>query len=380
MEEDNEIILLEYYKILKNRKMLIWLTILAFFTCSLIISFLLPKKYTSTASILPPQQESSFGAGIMSQLPVGLGSFAGGVLGTKSPSDLWVGILKSRNLRDALIDRFDLIHVLEKKTPDDARAAFDKMIKVTKSKEDIISISVEDNDPKRAAAIANAFIEELERINKGIVMTSGKRTRVFVEERLNEAKDGLTIAENNMRSFQEKNRAVKLDDQSKAIIEALGTVKGQLIAKELELKMLLSYATPNNPYAEILKTQVDDLKGKLRELEDGKGTPGNPASRDIFIPTSEIPGLMIQYARLLRDAKVQQTLYELLTQQYEMSRIQEAKDTPTVQVLDIAKAPEKKSKPNRTIIVLLSTITAVFFGIFMAIFLEYIEGNKESMT
>lgn len=380
MEENNEIILLDYFKILIKRKLLIGLIILASFTGSLIISSLLPKRYSSTASILPPQQESSIGAGIMSQLPGGLGSLAGGVLGAKSPSDLWVGILKSRNLRDALITRFDLENVLGKKTLEDTRAAFDKMIIVSKSKEEIISISVEDKDPKRAAAIANAFIEELERINKGIVMTSGKRTRVFVEERLNEAKGGLTNAENNMRSFQEKNRAVKLDDQSKAIIEALGTVKGQLIAKELELKVLLSYATPNNPYAEILKTQVEDLKGKLRELEDGKGTPGNPASRDIFIPTSEIPGLMIQYARLLRDAKVQQTLYELLTQQYEMSRIQEAKDTPTVQVLDIAKVPQKKSKPNRTIIVLLSTITSVFFGVFLAILLEYIRENKEIMA
>ena len=176
-----------------------------------------------------------------------------------------------------------------------------------------------------------------------------------------------------MKAFQEGNRAVKLDDQSRAIIEAIGIVKGQLMAKEVELQTMLSYATPINPQAEILKTQVEELTEKLRELGEGKKSPGNPSSQDIFIPTAKIPDLALQYARLLREAKVQQTLYELLTQQYEMARIQEAKDTPTVQVLDEAKVPELKSKPSKRQIVMLSTITAGFFAIFLAFFLEYVE-------
>jgi len=197
--------------------------------------------------------------------------------------------------------------------------------------------------------------------------------RVFIEKRLNEAKIELTKAEEAIKAFQEGNRAVKLDDQSRAILEAIGTVKGQLMAKEVELQAMLSYATPNNPQAEILKTQVEELTEKLRELGEGKKKLGNPSSQDIFIPTAKIPDLALRYARLLREAKVQQTLYELLTQQYEMARIQEAKDTPTVQVLDEAKVPELKSKPSKRQIVMLSAITAGFFAIFLAFFLEYVE-------
>ena len=139
---------------------------------------------------------------------------------------------------------------------------------------------------------------------------------------------------------------------------------------------LLSYATPNNPQAEILSTQVKELRRGCGSLKKEKINPDNPSQKDIFIPTAKIPNLSLQYVRLLRDAKVQQTLYELLTQQYEMARIQEAKDTPTVQVLDEAKVPEKKIKPRKRQIVMLSTITAAFFGVFIAFFMEYINRVK----
>src|SRR3990170_5612514 len=201
--------------------------------------------------------------------------------------------------------------------------------------------------------------------------------RVFVEDRLKEAKVELTKAEETIKGFQERNRAIKLDDQSRAVIEAMGTVKGQLMAKEVELQTLLSYATPNNPQAEILSTQVRELRERLRELEEGKTNPDNSSQKDLFIPTAKIPNLSLQYVRLLRDAKVQQTLYELLTQQYEMARIQEAKDTPTVQVLDEAKVPERKIKPRKRQIVMLAIVTAIFGGIFVSFFMEYIEKARK---
>ena len=242
-----------------------------------------------------------------------------------------------------------------------------------KVQEGIITLSKKDEDPNMAAALANAFVEELDKVNKGIVTTSGRRMRVFVEERLTGVKVELTRSEEAIKAFQERNKAVKIDDQSKAIYEAIGAINGQLMAKEVELQTLLSYATPNNPQAGLLKTQVDELKEKLRELEEGKGSLDNQSPKNIYIPTARIPDLSLQYVRLIRDAKVQQTLYELLTQQYEMSRIQEAKDTPTVQVLDSAKVPEMQSKPNKRQIVMLATITAGFFAIFAAFFMEYIE-------
>lgn len=370
---EDEINLLDYWRVLVNHKGLIGLIVTVAIVTSIIYSLLLPKIYAAKTSILPPQQEGSSSLGIISQLPSGLGGLAGGFLGAKSPADLWVGILKSQTVMDAIVNRFDLMKSFETKTLEDARKSLTGMVKITKSKEDIISITVEDKDPNRAAALASAFVEELDKVNKNIVMTSGGRMRAFVEKRLKEAKDELTRKEEELKEFQEKNRAVKLDDQSKAIIVAIGAVKGQLMAKEVELQTFLSYATPNNPQAEILKTQTEELKERLRELEEGKRIPDNPSPKDIFIPASKIPDLALQYARLLRDGKVQGTLYEFLTQQYEMARIQEAKDSPTVQVLDVAKVPEKRIKPKRRQIVLLSTFTAAFLAIFLVFFLEYIE-------
>lgn len=372
---EDEINLLDYWKVLVKRKLLIGVIVGSAIVCSIIYSLILPEIYASTASIFPPQQEGSM-SGIASQLSGGLGALAGGVLGVTTPVDQWLAILKSEAIKDAVIQRFDLIKALKAKTRGDAINTLNGMINIQKSKEGIISVTVEDKDPQRAATLANAIIEELDRINKGIVTTSGRRIRLFVEGRLIEAKDELTKSENAIKGFQEKNGAVKLDDQSTAIIAAIGTLKGQLMAKEVELQTLLSYATTNNPQSEILRTEVNGLKDRLRELEEGKKIPDNPSSKGIFIPTARIPDLALQYARLLRDVKVQQTLFELLTQQYEMARIQEAKDTPTVQVLDIAKVPESRVKPKRRQIVMLSTIMAIFSGIFIAFFMEYIEKQK----
>jgi capsule polysaccharide export protein KpsE/RkpR len=262
-------------------------------------------------------------------------------------------------------------------TLDGVRARLSKRVKIKKSKEEIIFIKVEDKDPERAAEIANAFVEELDRINKGVVMTSGKSMRVFVEERLKDAKVELASSEEALRMFQENNRAFKLDEQSKAMIETMATIQGQLMAKELELETLFSYATDNHPQAGILKTQIRDLKETLKELGDGK-EGGYLASKDIFIPAARIPDMALRYARYLRDVKVQLTLYELLAEQYEMARILEAKDSPTVQVLDVAEAAVNKSRPRRGLIVLSSTFGALIFAFFLSLLMESVTSVQEA--
>lgn len=369
--------LLDYWEVLVRRRRLAGLIVGATFIISVIVSLLLPRIFASTASILPPQHEDSLGRGLASLAAGAIGGSAIGLLGAESPSDLWVGILKSRNAGDAVISRFNLKDHYGVESMEDARKVLGDNLRVSKTKEGIISITVEDKDPGVAARLAAAFVEELDRINKSIVMTAGKRMRVFVEKRLMDARNALGEAEDAVRAFQEKNRAVKLSDQSRSIIGAIGSVKGQLMAKEVELKTLLSYATPNNPKVGIIRTQIEGLKERLQELEYGGLDGAKTRRKDFFIPTARMPGLSLQYARLLRDVKVQETLEEFLTRQYEMARIQEAKDSPTVQVLDRARVPEKKAKPRRTIIVMLSTITAAFFAVFMCFFMDYIEDMKE---
>jgi uncharacterized protein involved in exopolysaccharide biosynthesis len=376
--QEDEINLFDYWQILVKRKRLIFRIVASAFVIAIVVSLLLPKIYAATTSILPPQKDGMgalMGASL-GQLPMDGMGLAGSLLGMQTPADLWVGILKSNSVMDAIIDRFGLKALYEKKTREETREVLKNNIKILKGKEGIISVTVEDKDPKRAAAMANAFVTELDKINKKNGMSSGRRTRMFVEKRLAEAKVELSRAEEVVKGFLEKNKAVKLDAQSEAIIGAIGEVKGALMAKEVELQTLLSFATPNHPQAEILHAEVDGLKERMRELSEGSGTVDNPASDDIFIPTAKMPNLGLQYVRLLRKVKIQETLHTLLTQQYEMARIQEAKDSPTVQILDIGKIPEKKVKPKRGLIVILSTFTAIFFSVFTAFFMESLEKSK----
>ena len=363
---DDDIDLREYWKALAARKRLVGLVVGVCFSASVVVSLLLPKTYASTASVLPPQDDSTLAPTLLSQLPSSLTGIASGLLGTSSTSDTWVGILGSQTVRDEIIRRFNLREVYGDDYIEDVRTDLGKAVTIDETKEGIVTVTVEDRDPKRAADMANAFIEELDRVNKKVATTSGGRIRVFVKRRLEETEKDLAGAEEEIKAFQEKNGAVRLDDQSKAIIDTIGAVKGQLMAKEVELQTLLSYATPNNPNVQVLSASVSELKGQLRDLEQGKRVKG----KSIFIPTDKFPDLTLQYARLLRDAKVQETLFELLTQQYEMARIQEAKDSPTVQVLDTAKPAEKKARPKRTLIVAVSTLLSLILAAGAALFIE----------
>jgi uncharacterized protein involved in exopolysaccharide biosynthesis len=380
MDQEETIDLFEYWQVLVRRKRFIARFVGMAFLGSLLVSLLLPKVYVARIAILPPQPDMlgmSFGA----QSAGGsggsaLGGLAGGLLGLKTPSDLWSGILKSRTVMDAIIDRFQLKTVFDVQTIYAARKTLTSRVTLLKGKEDIISIEVEDKDPKRAAAMATAFIEELDKFNKRQVMTSGGRMRAFVEKRLVETSQALIRAEDALQLFQETNKAVKLEAQSKTIIDAIGSIRGELMAKEVELQTMLSYATPNHPEAGILRTEAEELKQRLVELSEGKKS-SRSTPKDIFIPTRNIPALGVQYARLLRDEKTQETLHTLLTQQFEMARIQEARDGPTVQVLDVATVPERAEKPNRVLIVSLTTGTAVFLAVLLALFLDFMGKSKE---
>lgn len=375
MNNDYEINLLDCWRVLVKRRLMIGILIGGTIVTSLLVTLFLPKWYATTTQILPPQSEG--GLDMISRLPSEISGLTGGFLGVKSTGDLWVGILNSQRILDSVIERFGLRERYGVSTIEDARMGLKRVVRIDKAKKgEIISITVEEKDPKMAADIANAFVEELDRVNRSLAMTAGQRTRTFVETRLREAKEALNRTEEEVRSFQDRNGAVKLDDQSKAIIQAIGAVKGQLMAKEVELQTFLSFATLNNPQAELLKSEIEGLRERLNELEEGKNPSGGPSPKDIFIPTTRIPSLSLQYVRLLREAKIQETLYGLLTQQYEMARIQEAKDSPTIQALDIAKVPEKRSWPKRGVIVLLSMVSAIPLSILTAFLLEYLERIK----
>lgn len=359
--------LLGYWKVLKKYRYLSWIVVLCFFFGSVIISLILPPAFESSVIIMPPKQESG---SFLSKdfLPFDLGSLGKGKFGGPS-SDLWIGILKSQPLNDAIITRFKIKEVYNQPTLEDARDLLSEKVKINKSKkDDLITVTVENKDPKIAAAMANAYVEELDNMNKKSLMTSGKRMRIFVENRLKEAKEQLVIMEEALRSFQKNSGAIKLDDQSKTIMDAAGEIKKQLMMKEVELETLLSYATPQNPQVEILNAEIKGLKNKMSELETGKEIPNN-----LFIPTSRISDVAVDYGRLLRDTKIQENLVQFLIQQYETAKIQEAKDTPTVEVLEWANVPERKSKPHKRKIVLGATFIGTIFALGLPFILEFLK-------
>jgi uncharacterized protein involved in exopolysaccharide biosynthesis len=349
-----------FFVLLKNKKGIALIVGIGFIV-SVIYSLLAPPIYESTVTLFPPQIElSPFSMdAAMQQAGGGLT----GLLNKTSVSTLWVGILNSRTVSEQIVGQFDLMSAYESETAEDAIKSLSKRIQIKASKDEMVSVTVSDTDPERAAKIANAFVQKLDRVNQGRVVSSAGRMRLFVEQRLSEEKVALEKAEDTVRIFQEKNGAVQLDAQSEALVGALGEAQGQLMAKEVELQTLLSYASRHNPAVDLLKAQIAELKMNLKKLETGRE---NASSRSVLIPSDKIPSLALQFRRLLRDAKVRDTLYNLLTEQYERARIQEAKDTPTVQILDPAKVATRRSKPKRTLIVILSTFASGIVAVFWA--------------
>ena len=340
-----------------------------------VTSFILPNWYTATARILPPQQQSS-SAAMLSQLG-GLAGIAGASLGIKNPTDLYIGMLKSRTVADAIIQRFDLMKLYDEDTLYDTRKELDKNLTITSSnRESIITVEVEDKDPQRAAAMANAYVEELNKLTKTVAVTEAAQRRVFFEQQLASAKEHLADAEVVLKRTQESTGLIKLDDQGKAIIENVARLHAQLVVKEVQLTAMRSFATNMNPDFVRVQQEVAGLRDQLARVEKERASKeGN-----IFVPTGKVPEAGLEYLRKLRDVKYYETIFELIAKQYELAKIDEAKEGSIVQVVDQAVEPDKKSRPRRLLIVSLTVLISLFLGIAAAFgkeLLERVRGDSD---
>jgi uncharacterized protein involved in exopolysaccharide biosynthesis len=371
--QEDEINVLEYLKVIFKYKLMIFIIVTITCIVSIFYARSLPNIFTATTTILPPHKEG--GGGMFESKLGSLGALLG--MGQSGgTTELWIGLMKNDIVTDAVIKRLDFMNLYKIKLLSDAEGMLRRRIVVpTPEKDGIIKISIDDTDPKMAALLANTFVEELDKCNKQLNITSSRRTRIFLEGRLKDAKKELDQAEESVKYFEENNKAINLAAQSMSAVQRVGGLSLKYMEKEAELQTLLSYTTENNPQAQILMSQISGLKQQMKELQKGG------KDKDLYdIPTSVIPDLKLQYLRLLRISKVQESVYELLTGQYEAARIQEAKDTPTVQVLTEARVPERKSKPNRTMIVLVGTFSAFIFAVFLAFLLAYLKRDKDSHT
>ncbi len=381
---EDEINLIDYFMVLLKHKRMIFFIVALAIILSVVVSLLLPKMYTATARVLPPKEPDSGLSTLLTQSGGPLGSLAGSFMQGKTTSDLYVGMLKSRTVADVLIKEFNLKELYKKKYLEDVYKHLAKRINIRVSRKDqIISVSVEDKDPKRAADMANTYLEALDRINRTVNITEGQRKRIFLETRLKEAKNDLSRAEIELKEFQEKYKLVSIEEQAKVAIEGAAKIKGEIIVAQTELEVLKQFGTGRQNEAIMLQSKIVALQNQLAKIESG-----NPemnvlkehgmveGESNFYIPFNELPALGMQLGRLIREAKIQEKVFELVTSQYEMAQIEEAKDVNTIQVLDRAVPPDKKSSPKRSLIVILSTVVALFLSIFLAFFVEYFQRLK----
>lgn len=375
--------LVDYLEVIIKWRKFILRNVFVVAIATAIISLLLTWKFTATATILPPNPEQEAMLGMISaSIPGGLASLAGigGVLpGVSTPSDLFAAIMKSGRVKNKIIKVYDLKKEFKAKTNADASKALDEITRIEVTPEGIVSVSVTYKNKYLAADIANSYIEELDKFNTETAMTTGKKYRMFIEERLKDNIDSLSYAEEALRTYQEKHRTVALDIEIESAIAAIAELKSQIILLEVKRGALTSSSQRNNPYLYTINSELRELKKQLKKIEIGsKEKNEDEFGVGFSIPFSELPEVSLEYARLFRDVKIQEVIYELLTQQYEQAKIMELKDTPTVQVLDSASPPEKRSFPKRALLVVIAVFCSLIISSFYAIVVHNIQSGAIS--
>ena len=340
----------------RQRKIMVVVPILTMIA-ALVAAVLMKPFFVSTAVILPPQQATSAASMMLSQLG-GLSAAAGGLAGLKNPNDIYIGMLQSRSISDQLITQFKLQERYDVPTMDDARRALLNNTVFMSGKDGMIRIAVEDNDPRFAAQLANAYVEQLVRLTRTLAVTEAARRRLYFEGQLKTVKNQLADAEVNMRKMQETTGMLQLDAQVKSIIANEAQLQGMIAAKEVQLGAMRSFATANNPAYVRLQEEIRGLNAQLGKLKKGQES----SQSDAMIATRKIPEVGVEYIRSLRDVKYYETMFEMMAKQYELAKIDESKDSSAIQVLDAAVVPEKKAGPQRALLLL----GGLFGGIILA--------------
>lgn len=369
---EDSIDLLDLALVLAARKRFIFFTSLIATVLTAILVLVIPQTFTATATMLPPQQESS-GSALLGQLG-GLASLASGgggggaasMLGLKNPADLYIGLLESESVMDAIIRRFDLMRIYKSKKLSDARKKLKSNTKILSEKSSLISIAVEDHDPERAAAMANAYIDQLHDLMSHLAVTSAAQRRMFFEQQLEQEKNQLADAEVALEKTENKTGIIQPQGQALAMISTITQLQAQISASQVALGALRSSATEQNPEVITLQSRVAALRAQLADFE--KGHPGAAAvAGNILTPTSQVPAASLEYIRRMRDVRYHETLFELLARQYEMAKVDEAKQGQMIQVVDPALVPDKRSWPPRTLLTLLAFLLAGMISSFWVI-------------
>lgn len=351
----------------ENRRFLLKVSAIGL-VISLVIALLIPHRFNSTVQLMPPDQQSlalsalaafTGRSGSTSALAP-LAGLAGDLLGQRTSGQLFIGVLQSRTVLTALITKFDLRKVYRKKLWIDAGKT---LVRRTDIKEDkksgIITITVSDRSPQRAAQMAQEYVNQLNFVITELNTSSARREREFLEGRLKQVNAGLEVAERNFGDFASKNAAIDIPEEGKAMLEAGAELQGELIAAQTELQGLRQIYADDHVKVRSMQARVDELQRQIQNLGGKSGSAGDVANADgdaLYPTIRKLPVLGVQYADLLRTAKVQEAVFEVLTQEYELAKVQEAKEVPSVKVLDAPNIAERKSFPPRRVITIVGTL------------------------
>lgn len=331
------------------------------------VALLLPGVYTAKAVILPPQDDrsglNSIAMGALAELSPSRSGGLGAALGLENPGDVYIGILKSRSVADALIQRFNLREVYGAGTLVAAREALAKQVSISSDAEGLISIVFDDDDAGRAAAIANGYVEELDRLTRRIAITEAAQRRLFIERQIGQTQDKLSQAEEALKRTQEQTGVIDLDNQGKAIIDAVAELRAQAVAKEVQIAGMQSFATAANPDLIRARQELAGLRAQIGRMEHDSSA-GNG---DIMVSTGRMPEAGLEYLRKLREMKYQQAVYEMLAKQYEVAKVDEARNSVVIQVVDPAVALDEETGPRRGLIVLLATVFTLILAVMWAL-------------
>ena len=367
-------------RLLWDRRATLRRAVIAGFLISLVLVFLIPKRYESKARLMPPDQQAGSGlaaiaalagraggsgGGVNSALGGSLGSMAGDLLGLKTSGALFVDMLQGPTIEDDVIRKFDLRKVYGDRLWEDARKDLENRTDIKEDrKSGVITIAVSDHDPRRAQQIAQSYVEALNGLVAQVSTSSARRERIFLEQRLKTVKQKLDDAAKQFSEYSSKNATLDVPSQGRAMLESEATLEGQLIAAQSELEGFQQIYTDSNIRMKTLRAKIAGLKKQIDAMSGNKTDLTSDESQIAGdLPSiRKLPLVGVQWANLYREAKIQETVYEMLTQEYELAKVQEAKEIPTVNVLDAPLVPERKSFPPRILITILGTIFAFFLA------------------
>jgi tyrosine-protein kinase Etk/Wzc len=362
---ESEVSLLDMLVLLSRRKRFILRFAAVSAVLATILAFLLPVKYEARTVLLPPAQNTSIGTSLAQLGNMGslgsLAALAGGSLGLKNPADMYVSLLTSRTVEDAIIQRFGLMQEYHRKRMMDTRKELESnTTAIAGAKDGLIRITVEDRDPNRAAALANGYVEEFRKLSASLAITEAARRRQFFEQQVEETKEKLTAAEDAMSKTQQTTGVLQIDSQARALIESAAVLRGQVMAKQVQIEGMRSFATDDNPALKLAKQELAALQAQLQRVAGSEQDTGS----DINLSKGRVTQEGMEYLRSFRELKYQETVFELLAKEYEIAKLDEAREGSIVEVVDTAVPPDKKSSPHRLLIIFGLTLLSFFVAVF----------------